>query len=603
LIMVVTVTSCGSSSNSGAPLDLTILHINDHHSYLDGRDYDLPMAGTTVRVQLGGMSYIHSLLKEYRDDHTLFLSSGELNGTLFYNMFGRGEADFDVFNILNPDAYMPGNHEFDEGDAHFAELIGRATFPILSGNIKPTSMSPLYGVFGDTPYVIKKIGGQKIAVIGVIKIEKTKHSSMVSDDVDFIDETEFVISQVELVKKQGVNKIILLSHLGYDFDMALAARTSDIDIIVGGDTHNLLDSTGKLSEMSLPVTGEYPTVIKNSVNKDVYVVQAWEYASGMGKLDVKFDKYGEITEIHGNIILPVGNYRVNVESEWVDAEGDTLNAIKAVVAGSEVLAEGSPSSEIDVIINPMKTEIQAKMMEKIGTVAAYLPFDRIPEPFDDIIGTPNGSFAGQVVADAFLHLAPTADMAIQNAGGVRAAIPAGDFTMATALTVLPFSNTIAIIRITGDEIINVLDEAIRYAHGPSGSTGSFPYASHLRYDVWVTPLNVSADSPARVAYMDATIKRAYNVQVKDRVTGVWGPIDPLKEYTVVTNSFTVLGNDNYLAFKRAIDNDPDVVIDLNVQYAVPLIDYVRELGDSGKSLEFDQDNYCIKSAKDYSPAP
>jgi len=572
--------------------ELTILHINDHHSHLDSQVFDLrlpfdpDLENPVVRLRLGGMSFIHSLIEEHRDENSLFLSSGELHGTLFYSMFGRGEADFKVFNVLNPDAYMPGNHEFNEGDEHFAYLMGLAEFPILSGNIVPTEMSPLYGILGDKPYIIKEVGGHQIAVIGVLKIEKTVRSSMISEYVDFIDEIEFVQSQVEHLTEQGINKIIVLSHLGYEFDIELAQSVAGINVIAGGDTHNLLDSTGEMETLQLPVGGGFPTVVEAPDGRNVYIIQAWEYSKGLGILNVTFDQNGDIVEASGRTILPVGGPFLvrDEENQWVPAEDETLDAIMDAIDSFEVLVHGVNSAAIDEIIDPMIEIIEQTMMERIGSIAVTLPNDRVPEPFE-VGETPNGSFAAQIVADSFLKYVPFADIAIQNAGGVRTPLMEGDFTMADVLTILPFANTIAIITLPGSEIIAVLDEAIRFSQGIAQSTGAFPYASALRFDVYL-------DAPEGV-------RSAFNVEVMNRETGEWAPIDPDKYYTVVTNSFTVMGRDNYLAFERAIYNDPQSMINLHVQYAVPLIELIRSLEAEGRMVEFDVENFSIRSVREW----
>lgn len=578
-----------ATSFASGTFDLTILHLNDHHSHLESQALDLSLnyddarEGEKVRLQLGGMSYISSLIKENKDDHTLYLQSGELNGTLYYSLY-QGETDIKVLNALQPDAYMIGNHEFDEGDKHLAELYDMATFPILSGNIKPTEKSPLYGKL-DKPYMIKDVQGEKVAIIGVIKIEKTKESSLVSDDVDFINEIEFVKSTVEEVKEQGINKIIVLSHLGYDFDQVLAAETKDIDLIIGGDTHNLLDSTGEMNALGLPVTGEYPTVVKNAEGKNTYIVQAWEYAKVLGKIDLKFNEQGEIISAVGNPIAPVGGpYQVNIDNKWVDADETTLAKIKQVIATSNVLVEGNTDPAIEKIITPYREAIKAQMDSIIGSVQETMSNERVPKPFTNRKDA-NGSFAAQVVADAFLYSIPHADMAIQNAGGVRENFLRGDFTTADAYTMLPFSNTVTTLKVTGEEIINVLDEAIRYSQGITQSTGAFPYASHLRYDVY---LNAGDD-----------VKSVYNVEVKDRETGVWSPIDLDKTYVVVTNSFTALGKDGYVTFEKAIERDPGVKEETHIQYAVPLVELFTKHLNSGELVKPDADSYSIKSVKDW----
>ena len=114
------------------PFDLTILHLNDHHSHLESQTFDLNLnyddtqEGEKVRVKLGGMSYISSLLNENKNDHSLYLQSGELNGTLYFSLY-KGETDIKVLNALQPDAYMVGNHEFDEGDKRLAGLDDMAS--------------------------------------------------------------------------------------------------------------------------------------------------------------------------------------------------------------------------------------------------------------------------------------------------------------------------------------------------------------------------------------------------------------------------------------------------------------------------------------------
>jgi len=590
-LAAVLVASLGSptAARASESMDLTILHINDHHSHLDPQPFDLSLnyddtqEGEKVRLQLGGMSYISSLIHEHRNDHSLLLQSGELNGTLYYSLY-KGETDMKVVNALQPDAYMVGNHEFDEGDQHFADLYKTATFPILAGNITPTEQSPLYGHL-DKPYLIKEVNGEQIAIIGVIKIEKTKESSLISDDVEFIDEIEFVKSTVEEVKKQGINKIIVLSHLGYDFDQLLAAETSDVDLIVGGDTHNLLDSSGEASALGLPVTGEYPTVVQNADGKDTYIVQAWEYAKALGKIDLKFDAQGEIISATGKPFIPVGEpYQINENGQWVDAKKTTLAKIKEAINNNSVLVEGQIDQAIEGIITPYRDEVKAEMETVIGSIKETLSNERIPKPFTDSKDA-NGSFAAQVVADSFLYGLPHADVAIQNAGGVRANFVQGDFTMADAYTMLPFSNTITTLKITGREIRDVLDDAIRYSQGITQSTGAFPYSSHLRYDVY---LNAGEG-----------VKSAYNIEVKDRKTGKWSPLDMNKTYVVVTNSFTALGKDGYTTFEKAIQRDPEVKVETYIQYAVPLVELFTEQLNSGEVVKPGVDSYSIKSVKEW----
>ncbi|MGL1956346.1 MAG: 5'-nucleotidase C-terminal domain-containing protein [Colwellia sp.] len=567
-------------------LNITILHTNDHHSYLEGQTYDLKInhdAGTDgdedIRLNLGGFSRIASAMSEYRDDRTLVLNSGELNGTLYFSLY-KGEVDFKVFNYLDIDAYQLGNHEFDEGEQRLAELIDMANFAIISGNVHPTSASPLYGS-DISPYVIKEIDGEKVAILGVLKVEKTVESSLVTDAVEFDDEITSVQTHVTDLTAQGINKIILLSHVGYDFDQIIAAQVTGIDVIVGGDTHNALDSTGELSQLGVNVTGEYPTIINNPNNEPVYIVQAWEYAKGLGRLNIAFDADGKVTQINGNLELLVGQpYQVKDESgSWIDASEQKVSEISTAIASIKSIREIEADAAVEDIIQPYKASIESYKTAEIGTVTTTMPFTRIPNDF--IAGEqPSGSYAAQVVADAFLDYLPKADVAIQNAGGVRAEITDGIFTVADAYSVLPFSNTVVTIDMTGAKIIKVLNEGLTYAQGISGSTGAFPYSSHLRYDVVL-------GAPKQQGII--------NVEVKNRVTGIWSDINISTIYSVATNSFTAQGKDGYITFGEVRAANPSAFEESDVVYVVPLIELFSEVLTDNILPILDTEQYSLKS--------
>lgn len=581
-----------SSSQQDQPLELTILHTNDHHSYFEGQSFDLDLDIDTnqpgkekVRVDLGGFPRIASAISEYRDDNTLVLNSGELNGTLYFSLF-KGELDFKVFNEIGLDAYELGNHEFDEGDAHLANLLTQVDFPILASNVRPTAESPLYGS-NIQPYIIKEIDNQLVGIIGALKAEKTRESSMVSEHVIFDDEIESVRTYVNELQGKSVNKIIVLSHLGYEFDQVLAKSVADIDLIVGGDTHDTLDSSGELAEMGITVDGGYPTVVQNPNQEPVYIVQAWEYAKGLGRLQVRFDEDGKVTSATGNLELLVGDrFQVKDQADqWTDANATQQAAIEQAISTLGTIRQIAEDQSILDLIAPYKAQLEAYKQQSLGTVTEPMPFTRIPTDFAPG-DKPTGSYAAQVVADAFLTYLPKADVAIQNAGGVRAPLDDGNFTVADAYTILPFSNTVVTVDMTGADIVQVLNEALDYAQGISASTGAFPYASNLRYDV------VLGAEPGT---------GIQNVDVRDPVSGTWSPIDPLATYTVATNSFTALGKDGYLTFGKVRDANPESFEESDVAYAVPLIEYFRDELPGNVLPALDPDAYCLKSVTTATP--
>lgn len=603
LLVLAAIAASGFAFAQGDAFTLRILHTNDHHSHLDGASFDLTLGGERTRLTLGGFSRIVSIIDDERTPNAIVLNSGELNGTLYFSVY-KGEPDFLVFNALGLDAYALGNHEFDEGDERLAELIELADFPIVSSNALPEPASPLWRVRDQIlPYVIREVEGGRIGIIGILKVEKTKNSSLVSDDVAFTPEIETAARMVAELEAQGVDKIVLLSHVGYFNDLAIALAVPGIDVIVGGDSHSLLGDAAELGEIGLaPIVsnqtgpfadsshdgvealdlGAYPTVVRGPTGDPVLVVTAWEYARALGILDVTFDANGLVTGFEGSIVLPVeGPFsQLNAENQMVAVDAEAEAAILAAVEASPLLRLTSPDASVEALLEPYREGIEAIKVEPIGAVEVTLDNTRIPEPF--AAGeTPTGSYAAFVVSQAFRETNPAIDVAIQNSGGVRTPFLSGPFTVGDAIAALPFSNTIVMLEMSGASIVTVLNQAAHYALH-TGSTGAFPYAAGLRYDVDLQGAE------------DAVI---LNVEVQERATGVWGPIDLERVYTVATNSFTALGRDNYLEFAAVREANPAGFEDTFINYFLPLKQYIERLP-GGVLPPVDVSAYSLKSVVD-----
>jgi 5'-nucleotidase / UDP-sugar diphosphatase len=603
LLVLAAVAASGLAFAQGDAFTLRILHTNDHHSHLDGASFDMALGGVRTRLTLGGFSRIVTIIDAERTPNAIVLNSGELNGTLYFSVY-KGEPDFLVFNALGLDAYALGNHEFDEGDARLAELVELANFPIVSSNALPEPASPLWQVREQIlPYVIREVEGERVGIIGILKVEKTKNSSLVSEDVAFTPEIETAARMVAELEAQGVDKIVLLSHVGYFNDLAIAQAVAGIDVIVGGDSHSLLGDVAALGEIGLaPIVsnqtgpfagssheglealdlGRYPTVVQSPTGEPVLVVTAWEYAKALGILDVTFDANGLVTGHEGSIVLPVeGPFaQPNAENQMVAVESEAETAILAAIEASPLLRLTSPDASVEALLEPYREGVEAIKVEPIGTVEATLGNTRIPEPF--AAGeTPTGSYAAFVVSQAFRDTNPAIDVAIQNAGGVRTEFLSGAFTVGDAIAALPFSNTIVMLEMSGASIVKVLNQAAHYALN-TGSTGAFPYAAGLRYDVDLKGAE------------DAVI---LNVEVQERSTGAWGPIDPERVYTVATNSFTALGRDNYLEFAAVREANPAGFEDTYINYFLPLKQYIQQLP-GGVLRPIDVAEYALKSVAD-----
>ena len=158
-----------------------------------------------------------------------------------------------------------------------------------------------------------------------------------------------------------------------------------------------------------------------------------------------------------------------------------------------------------------------------------------------------------------------AEIAIQNGGGVRTDIAAGNITIGSAYTLLPFANTLTNLSMTGAEIRKVLNEAVDYSFDASGSTGSYPYAAGLRFDV-------DRSRPAG--------SRLYNLETKVKGSSQWTPLDESRTYKVVTNSFTAQGKDNYLTFATVTARGD--AVNTYLDYAQSFVDYVKQKGTLGR---------------------
>lgn len=588
---------------SKGPLDITILHINDHHSHLEADDFDFDVSGLNlnasaesgpiqeVEVTYGGFPAMVSLFDTLasQSDNVLKLHAGDaMTGTLFFTLF-QGVADANMMNQVCFDSFAIGNHEFDEGDAGLAYFIdalnaSACETPVLGANIVPGPSSPL-GSDYIKPYTIVERDGQKIGIIGIVIAQKTSVSSNPDAGTEFLDETTTTQRYVDELTQQGVNKIILLSHYGYPNELALAANVTGVDVIVGGDSHSLLgDET--FENLGFNPVGDYPTMTTDAAGNKVCVVQAWEYAHLVGKLDVSFDEDGIVTSCDGRPYMPIVDSYVYEYNDDEDRTLDTVDAFtvtQALTAEDEVVL-ASPDLTSEQQLTNFKNDIAILEQTVIGASADTLCLERYPgqgrSTLCDVSATyAQGSDISNIVAKAFLTVTPTADVAIQNGGGVRVDVAAGDYTIADAYTLLPFSNTLWTMELTGQQIIDSLEEGLANTLDNSGSSGSYPYASGLRYDV-----DASATAGSRIS----------NVEINPRVAGTWTPINVSETYTVVVNNFQASGGDGYNTMGE--QSDAGNFVDTFTEYAQALVDYVEGLAENGQSLmKLPADEYSTKT--------
>eukprot|EP00980_Cylindrotheca_fusiformis_P005787 scaffold1212_cov96-Cylindrotheca_fusiformis.AAC.1 len=580
--------------SAGEAMTLSIFHMNDHHSQVQGDGSsvavtDLPQEGfpanltgvEEVEYSFGGYPRITSLIKaksteaEEAGKEVIKIHAGDaLVGSVFYSLFA-GDSDADMMNKICFDAFTVGNHEFDDGDATLADFIRKlqssedcAATPVLGANVVPHSASPLKQLQDEGAFVgnvIKTLSnGERIGIIGIDIRNKTMESSQPDEGTVLLDEVETATEQVAELQEAGVNKIVIVSHIGYFKDLELMATIEGVDVVVGGDSHTLLSNTDAVGF----VGGEYPTTVETASGSKVCVVQAWEYSKGLGMLDVEFDAEGNVVSCNGDFLIP-----------FDPVDFDPALDAEAAAFISDYLSTTYPNLiplEEDVSTNEVLSAYREESDRLVTTVIATVPdnicFERIPGQGRSQVCPPEasaiqGGGACNVVARAFLEETRTADVAIQNGGGCRTDIVAGDFTIESGYNLLPFANTLVTLVLTGAEIVKVLGEAATNAFGSpgsdgfpfGGSTGAYPYASGLRF-------NVNASAAADSVITD--------VEINSRVAGEWAPIVLDETYTIVTNSFIAAGRDGYLTFGEI---DSGLIVDTYQEYAQSFIDYAKKV--------------------------
>ena len=555
------VSACGGSDDSAQPYTLTLLHINDHHSTLESKSKTLQLgtggsAPVAVAVDAGGFARVSAAFDELAKaagPQVLKLHAGDaLTDTLYFNRAGAdGEADAAMMNTVCFDAFTLGNHEFDKGDSGlkgFLDLLrkGSCKTPVLSANVKFGANSALNSARASgavLPSLVLERGGQKIGLIGLTIAQKTKASSSPDPDTTFEDEATAAQREIDQLRTQGVNKIVLMSHIGYEYDKQLAAKLSGVDVIVGGDSHTLLgpDALKNLGVGS--PAGAYPTRATNKDGKPVCIVQAWEYAQMVGELKVRFDGQGNVESCEGTPHVLIGdNFTIGGKAPS-DAE---KKALQASVAASGLLRITTPQAAAAAVLKPYQDKVAVFNKTVVAMAPAELCSRRVPGGPGSVdysrssaacnaVGSVNvrGGDVQQLVAQAYVDVANAkyggADISLQSGGGVRVPLQ-GSVTAANVIQVLPFGNMLYRLDITGDEVKYMLEDGLEAVYGPGGSTGPYPYTGGLRFDV---------DARA------AKGQRVRNIEVRNTSTGTWAAIDQAKTYRLFVLSFNATGGDGY----------------------------------------------------------
>nr|WP_320191489.1 5'-nucleotidase C-terminal domain-containing protein [uncultured Desulfobacter sp.] len=541
---------CSSFSSEST---LKILHLNDVHSFLAPQTVELIFQGQSTTCEVGGMAKVAGLVDALavNPTQTLLLHAGDaVQGTLYFTLFD-GRADAGVMNAMPFDAMALGNHEFDNGALWLAGFIRSLKVPVVSANVRVAPGHVLEHLFA--PYVVKEIGGRPVGIIGMTISEVTRRSSRPGPGVVFGDEVRYVQAAVDALSAKGIGRIVLLSHYGYENTLSLAGQVSDVDVIVDGHSHTLL---GDLDSYGLACEGPYPVIAKNKDGDPVCIVQAWSQGRILGELDVTF-KGDRLVAWSGHPHLVLGD---QCRRE----------------AGLDIIPE---NAAVAGVLDQFTRQVAEKGQTVIGTAPKDLVHVRMPGQVHGTEPMPLGSRLAPLVAQAFYEQVPHADMCIQNAGGVRTGIQKGPIRYSTVYGMLPFSNTLIEIEMSGQSIRQVLEQALEYVL-KNDAKGAFPYAYGLRYDI-----------DARKPFGS----RIFGLEVRERASGRYVPLEDKRSYVVVVNDFIASGKDGYQGFGAA-SQVPGTTVNTYLDYARAFITHVQALNLSGKGLaELPGRDHCIRS--------
>lgn len=417
-----------SLGQQAAPFSLRVIHTNDHHAHID------PVkAGDRT---LGGVARRATLIKQIRAENAvskqplLLLDAGDIfQGTLYFNEY-LGMADLDFYNAMGYDASAIGNHEFDRGQEPLVNFIKAANFPMIAANIQLEASSPLAGTI--RPWIIKEFNGEKIGLFGLTTTD-TPNVSSPGAGISFIDSITTAKQSVQELTNLGVNKIIALTHVGFNVDQELAKQVDGIDLIIGGHSHT---PVGNIPGTVAP----YPLVMKTPNGDPVLVTTDWEWGKFLGDTNLVFDPRGKLLS-------------------WA---GKPIPVEDPVIPDPETVAKIAKYAE----------PLQASLRKIVGkTTVSLLRGDRKVE-----------SNLGNLVADAMLLKTRSLNpqIALMNTGGLRTDIPAGDISAGQVQENMPFGNTVTVADLTGDQVKAALENSVSQVE--SGG-GRFSQVAGLRF-IW-----------------------------------------------------------------------------------------------------------------------
>ncbi|MCB5956088.1 5'-nucleotidase C-terminal domain-containing protein [Enterococcus sp. CWB-B31] len=486
------------------PSTLTIMHTNDIHGRLEGNGQDVL-----------GMAR----LKTYKDQKNpgLLIDAGDAFQGLPISNFSEGMDMVSIMNEVGYDAMAVGNHEFDFGFERALHYKENLNFPLLSNNTYKD------GQLVFEPYTLIEKDGRNYAVIGVTTPEtatKTHPNNIIGVTfADPIEETKKIINTLKN-SETAIDAFVIAGHLGIDETTPAEWR---------GDT------LAKELNVSFP-------------DLNLVVLDGHSHTAVNGGM------------MYGNVLYTqTGNYLNNVGLVKLDV--NNVSAKSAELVSAETLAELEENTAVKALVDQAKATFEAWGSEVVLENNPYL--------FNgerDNVRTRETNL-GNLIGDSMLSYGQTGfssptDFAVTNGGGIRATIEPGSVTLGDIIAVLPFGNSISQIKVTGAQVKEMFEMSLRstaqkdengsvilddYGQPKLGANGGFLHVSstiRIYYDS-TKQGTLLANDEGNESGQTVIGQRVLQIEVQNRETGEFAPIEDTAAYNMATNDFLAAGGDGY----------------------------------------------------------
>ena len=477
----------------GDKADVTILYTNDVHTYIDNK---------SPKPTYAAIAALKKSIEDAGRDVLLVDAGDHIQGTAYGSM-DDGATIIELMNEAGYDLATPGNHEFDYGMARAKAVLREADFPYVSCNW--VDLRTGLNVLPSVKFFF--VGGRKIAFVGVTTPEtftkstpayfmndaQTKYIYDILGGEDGQKLYDAVQKAIDKAEFWGADTIIGLGHLGVDPSSSpwtseeVIAHTHGFTAFIDGHSHTVMANKQ----------------VTDASGKAVTLTQTGSYFKNIGKMTVGAD--GTITTELIDTYEGLDAAVAATASNWISAVDDMLG---------EEIAVGDTKFYIN---DPATGKRRIRSGEtNLGDFVAdgiYTYFNEIEE----------------------LHC----DVAIMNGGGIRTDVEAGPWSFKTCKTVSPFGNVACLMSVTGQQIQDALEFGARFAGAEGKENGGFLQVAGARYTIHPMIPNTVQTNDKNVWTGSAATPRVSNVEIYDKTTGTYKPLDPNATYALAGMNYTL----------------------------------------------------------------